>query len=171
MKPLEGGRAGQIWGDGETVTRPSGAWTPTVHRFLRHLRSSGFLRAPQPVEIAANGREIVSYVAGRVCDDLGDPLTGSESMLISAARLLRDFHAASQGFLESDREPQRWMLPSQEPREIVCHGDLRPTTSPRLMTRRSGSSISIQPIPHRAYGILPMRSIAGRPCPILPIHW
>ncbi|MBX4926677.1 phosphotransferase enzyme family protein [Rhizobium binae] len=126
MKPLEGGRAGQIWGDGETVTRPSGAWTPTVHRFLRHLRSSGFLRAPQPVEIAANGREIVSYVAGRVCEDLGDPLTGSEPMLISAARLLRDFHAASQGFLESDREPQRWMLPSQEPREIVCHGDFAP---------------------------------------------
>ncbi|WP_037079787.1 aminoglycoside phosphotransferase family protein [Rhizobium sp. CCGE 510] len=126
MKPLEGGRAGQIWRNGNTVIRPSGAWTPTVHRFLRHLRSGGFLAAPEPIEISAENQDVVSFVAGRVCEDLGDPLVGSETMLISAARLLRDFHSASHGFLEGDGEVQTWMLPPQEPREIVCHGDYAP---------------------------------------------
>ncbi|MFF0922975.1 phosphotransferase enzyme family protein [Rhizobium leguminosarum] len=125
MEPLEGGRAGQIWRDNDTVIRPSGAWTPTVHRFLRHLRSRGFLGAPDPVEIAGN-QEVVSYVSGRVCEDLSDRVVGSERMLLSAARLLRDFHSASQGFLESDREIQTWMLPPREPCEIVCHGDYAP---------------------------------------------
>lgn len=126
MKLLEGGRTGQIWRDDDIVIRPSGAWTPTTHRFLRHLRIKGFLAAPEPVQITGESREIVSYVAGRVCEDLSDPLVGSERMLMSAARLLRDFHTASQGFLESDGTPQTWMLPPQEPHEIVCHGDFAP---------------------------------------------
>lgn len=126
MKQLEGGRTGQIWRDGDTVIRPSGAWTPTTHRFLRHLRSKGFLAAPEPIQITDEGREVVSYVSGRVCEELSDPLAGSERMLISAARLLSDFHTASRGFLESDGEAQTWMLPEQEPREIVCHGDYAP---------------------------------------------
>ncbi|AHF87215.1 transposase (plasmid) [Rhizobium leguminosarum bv. trifolii WSM1689] len=125
MKLLEGGRTGQIWRDGNTVRRPSGAWTPTVHRFLRHLRSRGFPGAPDPIEITEN-QEVVSYVSGRVCEDLSDKFVGSERMLLSAARLLRDFHSASQGFLESDHEIKTWMLPPQEPREIICHGDYAP---------------------------------------------
>jgi hypothetical protein len=126
VKPLEAGRAGQIWRDGNTVIRPSGAWTPTVHRFLRHLRNRGFLAAPEPIEISAENQDVVSFVAGRVCEDLRDPFVGSETMLLSAARLLRDFHSASQGFLARDGEVQTWMLPPEEPREIVCHGDYAP---------------------------------------------
>jgi hypothetical protein len=125
MKPLEGGRTGQIWRDGDTVIRPSGAWTPTVHRFLRHLRSRGFPGAPHPIEITGN-QEVVSYGGGRVCEDLSDQFVGSERMLLSAAKLLREFHSASHGFLESDREVQAWMLPPQEPYEIICHGDYAP---------------------------------------------
>ena len=126
MKELEGGRTRQIWRNGDTVVRPSGAWTPTVHRFLRHLKRRGFRGAPDPIEISGEGQEVVSYVAGRVCEDLGDPSVGSERMLISAARLLSDFHSASEGFLEGDDEVQTWMLPPREPREIICHGDYAP---------------------------------------------
>ncbi|MBY3035024.1 aminoglycoside phosphotransferase family protein [Rhizobium laguerreae] len=125
MKLLEGGRTGQIWQDGNSVIRPSGAWTPTVHRFLRHLRSRGFPGAPDPIEITGN-QEVVSYITGRVCEDLSDRFVGSERMLLSAARLLREFHSASQGFLESDREVQIWMLSPREPCEIICHGDYAP---------------------------------------------
>ncbi len=82
--------------------------------------------APEPIDITDGNREVVSYVAGRVCEDLSDPFVGSERMLVSAARLLRDFHSASQGFLERDDEVQAWMLAPQEPREIVCHGDFAP---------------------------------------------
>jgi Ser/Thr protein kinase RdoA (MazF antagonist) len=126
VEALEGGREGQIWRDGNTVTRPAGPWTPTVHRFLAHIRAAGFVGAPVPIGITEAGQEIVSFVEGRVSEDLRDPLVGSERMLRSAARLLRDFHAASRGFLESDRQAQVWMLEPREPREIVCHGDFAP---------------------------------------------
>ncbi|MBX5012562.1 aminoglycoside phosphotransferase family protein [Rhizobium lentis] len=139
MKPLEGGRTGQIWRDGETVIRPSGTWTPTVHRFLRHLRSRGFAGAPEPIDITDGNREVVSYVAGRVCEELGDPFVGSERMLVSAARLLRDFHSASRGFLERDGEVQTWMLAPQEPREIICHGDFAPYN----VTAADGEAVGI----------------------------
>lgn len=125
VQALEGGRD-QIWRDGETVVRPAGPWTPTVHRFLRHLRAAGFVGAPVPVAITEAGQDVVSFVAGRVSEDLGDPLVGSEEMLHSAAALLADFHAASRGFLEGDREAQAWMLAPRDPRELVCHGDFAP---------------------------------------------
>lgn len=125
MIELEGGRAGQIVRRGDEVLRPAGAWTPTVHRFLRHLRASGFAGAPVPLAING-GQEAVSYLEGRVCEDLADPLTGSPAMLRSAAVLLRRFHDASRGFLESDGDPRSWMLPAVEPMELVCHGDFAP---------------------------------------------
>ena len=125
MIELEGGRPGEILRRGDSVLRPAGAWTPTVHRFLRHLRASGFAAAPMPLAIEGN-REAVTYLAGRVSEDLADPLTGSPAMLRSAAMLLRRFHDASRGFLERDDGPQSWMLPAQEPRELVCHGDFAP---------------------------------------------
>lgn len=125
MEALQGGREG-IWRDGDTVTRPAGPWTPTVHRFLNHLRDRGFAGAPLPIGLTEAGQEVVSFVRGRVSEDLRDPLVGSEAMLRSAAALLRDFHAASRGFLEADRQAQAFMLEPREPREIVCHGDFAP---------------------------------------------
>ncbi|PKR89210.1 transposase [Pleomorphomonas diazotrophica] len=125
MELLEGGRGG-ICRDGDTVTRPAGPWTPTVHRFLRHLRDRGFTGAPIPIAITEPGQEVVSFVEGRVSEDLSDPLVGSEDMLRSAGELLRDFHAASRGFLEADRQVQTFMLDPREPCEIVCHGDFAP---------------------------------------------
>ncbi len=122
---LEGGRPGQIVRRGHEVLRPAGAWTPTVHRFLRHLRDRGFSSAPMPLGVEGD-REAVTYVEGRVCEDLADPLIGSPAMLRSAAMLLRRFHDASRGFLESDGGPRSWMLPAVEPRELVCHGDFAP---------------------------------------------
>lgn len=125
MIELEGGRPGQILRRGDDVLRPAGTWTPTVHRFLRHLRARGFAAAPMPLAIDGD-QEAVTFVAGRVSENLADPLTGSEAMLRSAAMLLRRFHDASRGFLESDAGPRHWMLPEQEPRELVCHGDFAP---------------------------------------------
>jgi hypothetical protein len=35
--PLEGGNMNRVEREGDTVTRDAGPWTPTVHRWLRHL--------------------------------------------------------------------------------------------------------------------------------------
>lgn len=165
MIELEGGRAGQIVRRGDEVLRPAGAWTPTVHRFLRHLRASGFAGAPVPLAIDG-GQEAVSYLEGRVCEDLADPLTGSPAMLRSAAMLLRRFHDASRGFLESDGDPRSWMLPAVEPMELVCHGDFAPYN---VVTEGEAAVGLIDfdaahPAP-TAWDSL-MRSIAGRRSPI-----
>lgn len=137
MIELEGGRPGLIWRDGERVTRPTGAWTPTVHRFLRHLRDRGFAAAPMP--LATDGdSEILTFVEGRVCEHLADPETGSLAMLASAATLLRAFHEASRGFLEADRETQVWMLPPREPPELICHGDFAPYNVATIGGQASG---------------------------------
>ena len=34
---------------GDVVRRPAQAWTPTVHAFLRHLRSAGLDCVPEPI--------------------------------------------------------------------------------------------------------------------------
>lgn len=44
---------------GETVRRPAGLWTDSVHHLLRHLRNRGFDEAPEPL-----GRDAK---AGRFC--------------------------------------------------------------------------------------------------------
>ncbi len=51
---------------GETVRRPAGPWTESVHHLLRSLRQRGFDLAPEPLGIDAAGREILSYIHGRV---------------------------------------------------------------------------------------------------------
>lgn len=126
MEILEGGRTGEIFKDGQTVVRPAGRWSPTVHRFLLHLRANGFMQVPKPISITEDGKEIVSYLQGRVCEDLRDSVAGSHGVLVSAARCLRTFHEAAAGFLENDDLPQIWMLAPRQPREIVCHGDFAP---------------------------------------------
>lgn len=83
------------------------------------------MSAPTPIAIDGT-YEVVSYVDGRVCEHLGDQDVGSEQMLASAGKLLRYFHRASEGFLETDRAVQTWFLQAQEPEEIVCHGDFAP---------------------------------------------
>ena len=138
MEELEGGRSGQIFRSKGIVLRPSGAWTQTVHRFLRYLAAHGFSTAPAPFGMNERGQELLSFVSGRVARSLLDGEARSETVLLSAGALLRRFHHASAGFLEADREPQHWMLASREPREVVCHGDFAPHNVTLSSGRASG---------------------------------
>lgn len=126
MESLPGGRNGEIFRDGGHALRPAGPWNPTVHSLLHHLRRRGFVEAPQPIGINEQGQEVVSFVEGRVGEDLADAVLGSEEALTSSARLLRRFHDASTDFLANVDEPSIWMLPSKHPSELVCHGDFAP---------------------------------------------
>jgi hypothetical protein len=61
---LTGGRSSIVLTD-KVVTRPAGAWTLTVHKFLHALRLHGFASAPEPIG-AEGADEQVSYLAGQV---------------------------------------------------------------------------------------------------------
>lgn len=125
MEALQGGRENAIYRSNEKVYRPKGAWSETVQGLLAHIAQLGFVGAPHPFGFDADGNEILSYVEGDVANY---PLQGnvaSKAALVSAARLLRQYHDASQSFITSNTDPV-WMLPTREPAEVVCHGDYAP---------------------------------------------
>jgi hypothetical protein len=63
-EPLSGGGLTGAKRVGSTVHRATGPWTPAVHALLRHLERVGF-EAPRVIGIDEEGREVLTFVAGR----------------------------------------------------------------------------------------------------------
>ena len=50
---------------GETIVRPLGAWSATVHALLNHLEEKGFSFSPRVLELdAERGVEVLTYLEG-----------------------------------------------------------------------------------------------------------
>lgn len=126
MEYLKGGRVDQIMRQDETIHRPAGEWTPTIHALLRHVRAQGFLAVPEPLGLDEEGHEIVSFIPGEVSNYPLSETAVSPEALISAAHLLRAYHDASAAFLDELTGNERWLLPPREPAEVICHGDYAP---------------------------------------------
>lgn len=77
----------------DTVTRPAGPQTPTVHSFLHHLRDKGLHCVPEPLSLTEE-TEVLRYIDGESGGD-GWRNQHDEQGLRSAARLLRRIHDAS----------------------------------------------------------------------------
>jgi aminoglycoside phosphotransferase (APT) family kinase protein len=123
IEPLTGG-VNRVVRMGETVVRPAGSHTPTVHRLLWHLHRNGFRQCPRPVSIDVEAcSETVSFLPGAVSSD-ATGVFGSDRALTSAARLLRRLHDASASFPLDGTEC--WGLPPRSPVEVICHGDFSP---------------------------------------------
>lgn len=112
---------------GDTVRRPTGPWTPTIHALLRHL--DGFDGAPRVLGIDEEGREILEHVPGAMAwPTLGALAT--DDGLARAADLLRRYHEAVADFaVPADAV---WQFPDMAPDcepfvggegMIVCHND------------------------------------------------
>jgi len=84
---LDGG-INQVVQIGQTVRRPVGPWSASVHELLQHLETSGFTGAPGFLGIDREGREILSAVAGQTPWP-PSPALFTTALLDSAARLLR----------------------------------------------------------------------------------
>ena len=124
---LPGGNAGGALRVGDTVRRPIGPWTPSVHALLAHLSACGFTGSPQALGIDEAGREILTLLPGHtVGSQLPWPRwVHSDCALIQVATWLRSFHAAVASFVPpSDavwREGGRW-----RPGLIIGHNDAAP---------------------------------------------
>jgi len=118
-----GGGNREIRKDGGFVRRPAGPWSATVHRLLSHVRERGFDRAPLPVGFTDSGEEILTFLPGAVSNYPLPDSVRSEAALLSAARLLRAYHDATEGFLDVDCT---WQLRRHSPVEVICHGDYAP---------------------------------------------
>lgn len=63
--PLVGGRTSAgVVRVADSVRRPTGPWTTTVHAYLRHLRAQGFEEAPEPLGLDDANREVLSDIQG-----------------------------------------------------------------------------------------------------------
>jgi len=118
-------RADQIKISAGRVTRPAGVWSPTVHRLLAHLRANGFTKAPTPLSLN-NSEEVLTFVKGSVSDDHDARWRESDAAITSAAHLLKEYHEATQGFVESQTTNHVWSMPALSPAEVICHCDFAP---------------------------------------------
>ena len=118
---LVGGNVGGAVRIGGTVRRPTGAWTPAVHALLRHVADAGLDAVPRVLGIDARGREVLTYLPGRVPDVDTELLTEGE--LVEAMRWLGRFHTAVRDF----RHLGPWRNSSEQSGdEEICHHDYAP---------------------------------------------
>ena len=118
------GAVGGVTRVGRTVRRPTGPWTPAVHRLLAHLEAAGLRGVPHVHGLDEEHREVLTYVEGR-----GVPVDREvvlDQVLVEAVTWLREYHDVVEGFRPD--EPLRWRGSGEEPvtlapDEVVCHHD------------------------------------------------
>lgn len=122
---------------GDTVRRPVGPWTPTVHALLRHLKARGFQGSPGVHGFDEQGREVLDFVPGSV---LSYPLADSvltDGALRSVGQLLREYHDATRDFVAPP--DAAWYFEPRQPAEVICHGDF----APHNMLFRAGRAAAV----------------------------
>ncbi|MGW3124378.1 phosphotransferase family protein [Streptomyces sp. NPDC001107] len=113
--PLFGGRITTgVVRVGNTVRRPATASSPFVAELLDVLRRQGFNGAPRHLGFDMAGREILSYLPGRVPARFQ---RWTDPQVAAAGFLLRAFHDATRGSHLAGRHP------------VVCHHDPGPNNT------------------------------------------
>ena len=122
-EPLSGGFVNAaVVRVGDTVRRKAGAWTPTIHRLLRHVRERGVTWAPEPRGLDERGREVLAFIPGEVPHAMPE-WVWREPVLVDVAVALRQWHEATADF---DRSGAVWGFAAHEPAEVICHNDFAP---------------------------------------------
>lgn len=122
---LSGGFANVVFRRGETVRRNAGPWTPAVHALLRHLRSTGFDLAPEPLGIDERGREILRFLPGEVAWWPWPEVLQRDEGLRAVASAVRRMRAALRSFDEP--AGAGWQCgPDTNGHQEIRHGDLAP---------------------------------------------
>lgn len=104
---------------GDTVRRQTGKWTEAVHALLGYL-ATRLPNIPSVLGYDEQGREVLSYLPGRVVDIETELL--STEQIVSVVRWTRDFHQVVAGF--SHPGPWRY-FPVAEP-SLIGHNDIAP---------------------------------------------
>lgn len=106
----------------KTITRQAPRNAKEIHKFLTFLTKQGFKRAPDALSLTTDKEEL-SYVPGTTRED--HPLP--ERSLISAAKLLREYHDVSSKYLKTpDFHERGWFMEEVTPYEVMCHNDFAP---------------------------------------------
>jgi aminoglycoside phosphotransferase (APT) family kinase protein len=122
---FEDGNISAVVRIGDTVHRATGPWTPAVHALLRHVERRGFDAAPRPLGTNAQGREVLSYIAGRTAPASLDNFR-TEAVLAAVARLARRYHDATAGFQAPPDAAWQFTVGAPRAGEVICHNDIGP---------------------------------------------
>jgi Phosphotransferase enzyme family len=121
---LTGGTAnrGLVVRVGDTVRRPQRRSSPSTARLLAHLERVGFDGSPRYLGVDDVGREVLTYVEGRVATAPYPDWALTDEALVSVAVLLRRYHRAVAAF---DPGGLPWPRPVPAPYlgSLVCHND------------------------------------------------
>jgi hypothetical protein len=126
--PLTGGTLNAVSRVGDTVRRPAGPWTPTVHALLHHVRERGFVLAPAPLGIDDQGREMLAFFEGTTVGwSVPWPdFVRSQDLLRQIGAATAAYHRAVADFRPDGPVPWRSGMAVLGDNEIVCHHDLAP---------------------------------------------
>lgn len=127
QEQLEGGVTGAVR-IGDTVRKPAGEWTPTIHGMLRFLRDAGFEDVPEPFGIDDAGRESLSFIPGAVATRPWPSRLLTLDGVSDLAAWTRRFHDAIAGFRPAHPAWRAGRLPIDHG-QIALHGDLGPWNS------------------------------------------
>jgi hypothetical protein len=126
--PLAGGKLNPVVRVGDTVRRPAGPWTPTVHALLDHVHQRGFQGAPRPLGLDQQGREMLSYIPG---ETIGGHMpwpqwVWDEQLLAQVGRVAAAYHRAVGDFRPTDEVDWFFGRSALSTGQIVCHHDIAP---------------------------------------------
>ncbi len=116
---LPGGNVGGAVRVAGTVRRPAGPWTPAVHALLGYL-ADRVPCVPRVIGFDGAGREVLSYLPGRVVTDGAESL--SPGQITSLVRWTRSFHEAVAGFTH----PGPWRFFAVREPCLIGHNDIAP---------------------------------------------
>lgn len=123
---LTGGNVNHIVRKENTVLRPTGYWSASVHELLTLLEERGFAGAPRFLGIDDSNREIVTFIPGEVPgNDYPElePYMWSDETLVGVARLLRQFHDATEGSALVTKGKWQLHYMGDRKNEVICHND------------------------------------------------
>ncbi len=123
---LTGGAVNRVTRRGEVVYRSGGPWVPAVHALLEHLNKAGFGLAPQPLGVAPDGREMITFLPGEVMLRPWRDCMFTDAALEAAGHLLRRLHAATEDLVFPPDTVWRSRVSGKQPGQIIRHGDLGP---------------------------------------------
>jgi hypothetical protein len=119
------GSVSTVTRQGDTVRRPSGPWTPSVHALLKHLAARGYGYAPQVLGADAHF-ETLTYIEGEVGLRPWPTCLLEDSGLQAIATAIGEYHQAVADFVPPAGSV--WRCPDSRwaPGMILRHGDLGP---------------------------------------------
>ena len=121
---LRGGLNGGATRSGQSVSRPAGEWTPTVHLLLKHLEQVGFAGAPRVLGFDPDGNETLSFIDGEAGSLTYPRALLEEEGIVEWGRFVRSYHDAVASFAPPPDAVWRVGKKRLCPGQIVCHGDL-----------------------------------------------